>query len=60
LTGDSQALIAALDKLERHHTGLPALSLTAREDGSEDGSMRLLRSHPATSERVGVLLSLAH
>jgi heat shock protein HtpX len=60
LTGDSQALIAALDKLERHHTGLPALFLTAREDGSEDGSMRLLRSHPATSERVGVLLSLAH
>jgi heat shock protein HtpX len=56
LTGDSQALIAALDKLERHHTGFPALSVTA----CEDGPMRLLRSHPATSERVGALLSLAY
>jgi heat shock protein HtpX len=53
LTGDSQALIAALDKLERHHA---VLSATA----CEDGPMRLLRSHPATSERVGALLSLAH
>jgi len=52
LTGDSQALIAALDKLERHHA---VLSATA----CEDGPMRLLRSHPATSERVGALLSLA-
>jgi len=56
LTGDSRALIAALDKLERHHAGLPVLSLTAREDDP----MRLLRSHPATSERVGALLNLAH
>ena len=56
LTGDSRALIAALDKLERHHVGLPVLSLTAREDDP----MRLLRSHPATSERVGALLSFAH
>jgi len=55
LTGDSQALIAALDKLERHHAGFPALSVTAYEDGP----MRLLRSHPATSERVGALLGLA-
>lgn len=53
LTGDSQALIAALDKLERHHA---VLSATA----SEDGPMRLLRSHPATSERIGALLSLVH
>jgi len=53
LTGDSQALIAALDKLERHHA---VLSATA----CEDGPMRLLRSHPATSERVGALLGLAH
>jgi heat shock protein HtpX len=52
LTGDSQALIAALDKLERHHA---VLSATA----CEDGPMRLLRSHPATPERVGALLSLA-
>ena len=56
LTGDSQALIAALDKLERHHAGFPALSVTA----CEDGPMRLLRSHPATSERVGALLSLSY
>ncbi|HXL27988.1 MAG TPA: zinc metalloprotease HtpX [Bradyrhizobium sp.] len=56
LTGDSQALIAALDKLERHHAGFPALSVAA----FEDGPMRLLRSHPATSERVGALLSLAY
>jgi heat shock protein HtpX len=56
LTGDSRALIAALDKLERHHAGLPILSLTARDDDP----MRFLRSHPATSERVGALLSLAH
>jgi heat shock protein HtpX len=53
LTGDSQALIAALDKLERHHAILSAVAC-------EDGPMRLLRSHPATSERVGALLSLAH
>ena len=56
LTGDSQALIAALDKLERHHAGFPALPVATREEGP----MRLLRSHPATSERVGALLSLAY
>src|SRR6266700_4164915 len=56
LTGNLQALIAALDKLERHHVGFPALPVAAYEDGP----MRLLRSHPATSERVGALLSLAH
>lgn len=56
LTGNSQALIAALDKLERHHAGFPVLPVAA----CEDGPMRLLRSHPATSERVGALLSLAH
>lgn len=56
LTGDSQALIAALDKLERHHAGFRALSVTA----FEDDPMRLFRSHPATSERVGALLGLAH
>src|SRR5260221_3737649 len=57
LTGDWQALIAALDKLERHHAGLPVLSVAAAR---ENGPMRLLRSHPATSEPVGALLSLAH
>jgi heat shock protein HtpX len=54
LTGDWQALIAALDKLERHHAGFPLPSAAARENCP----MRLLRSHPATSERVGALLSL--
>jgi len=56
LTGDRQALVAALDKLERHHAGFPALPAVGREEDS----MRLLRSHPATSERVGALLSLAY
>jgi heat shock protein HtpX len=56
LTEDSQGLVAALDKLERHHTGSPVLPVAA----FEDGRARLLRSHPATSERVGTLLSLAH
>lgn len=55
LTGDLLGLIAALDKLERHHTGAPVRSFATIEDGS-----RLFRSHPATSERVGTLLSLAH
>jgi hypothetical protein len=56
LTGDVRGLIAALDKLERHHTGCPVAPFAA----VEDGSMHLLRSHPATSERVGTLLSLAY
>jgi heat shock protein HtpX len=56
LTGDLQALIAALGKLERHHAGFPLLSVTA----FEDDPIRLLRSHPATSERVGALLNLAY
>jgi heat shock protein HtpX len=55
LTGDSQALVAALDKLERHHAGFPAPLAASRDDGA----MRLLRSHPATSERVRTLLRLA-
>jgi heat shock protein HtpX len=56
LTGDLYGLVAALDKLERHHTGYPVRPVAA----VEDNSMHLLRSHPATSERVGTLLSLAH
>jgi len=54
LTGDSRALIAALGKLERHHTGSALMSVSAL--GHDP--MRLLRSHPATSERVGTLLNL--
>jgi heat shock protein HtpX len=56
LTGDLAALIAALDKLERHHGGSPV----PPADAFEDGARRLLRSHPATSERVGTLRRLAH
>jgi heat shock protein HtpX len=55
LTGNSRALIAALDKLERHHAGpVPAPASAFGHD-----PMRLLRSHPVTSERVGTLLRLA-
>lgn len=56
LTGDSRALIAALDKLEHHHTG----SAPNRTSAFRHDPMRLLRSHPATSERVGTLLNLAY
>jgi len=56
LTGDWQALIAALEKLEHHHSGFAAQPRSA----PENGPTRLLRSHPATSERVGALLSLAY
>jgi heat shock protein HtpX len=55
LTGDSRALIAALDKLERHHTSSTQIPVSA----FGHDPMRLLRSHPATSERVCTLLSLA-
>lgn len=55
LTEDLNGLVGALDKLERHHTGFPIMSNAAIDDG-----WRLLRTHPATSERVGSLLSLAH
>src|SRR5258707_1892283 len=56
LTGDSQGLIAALDKLELHHAGFPAPGAASRDDGAT----RLLRSHPATSERVRTLRNLLH
>jgi len=56
LTEDSHGLVAALDKLERHHTGAPVPRVAAREDNP----MRFLRSHPATAERVGTLLSLSY
>ena len=56
LTRDSRGLVAALDKLERHHTGLPVRPAAA----FEDSPMRFFRSHPATSERVGALLGLAY
>jgi heat shock protein HtpX len=55
LTGDSRALIAALGKLERHHGSAPMSVSAFGHD-----PMRLLRSHPATSERVDTLLNLAY
>jgi heat shock protein HtpX len=55
LTGDLRGLVAALDKLERHHSGVPVLPIAIIQDGSH-----LLRSHPATLERVSTLLGLVH
>jgi heat shock protein HtpX len=46
------ALIAALRKLEHHHAA------SAPPPAAPDG-LRFLRSHPATGERVGLLLRLA-
>jgi len=48
LTGDSRALIAALDKLERHHAGFSG----AARNFTRGWYNALLCSHPATSERV--------
>jgi heat shock protein HtpX len=56
LIDDPQALVAALHKLERHHTGLPVMAAVSPAESSE----RFLSSHPATAERVGLLLRLAH
>jgi heat shock protein HtpX len=49
------AFVAALQKLERHHTGTPAMAFAPRADGLG----QFLSSHPATGERVGALLRLA-
>jgi heat shock protein HtpX len=56
LIDDAQALVAALHKLEHHHTGSPFMSAAT----PESTMLGFLRSHPATWERVGTLLSLAH
>jgi heat shock protein HtpX len=50
-----QALVTALGKLEQFH----APSWFGALQAVEDGVARLLRSHPATSERVGLLVRLA-
>jgi heat shock protein HtpX len=55
LIDDAGSLISALHKLEHFHTG-PQLPSQA---AFENGLLRFLRSHPATSERVGLLLRLA-
>jgi heat shock protein HtpX len=56
LIDDPQAFVAALLKLERHHGAGHAMSGTK----TNDSLMRLLHSHPATSERVNTLQMLAH
>jgi heat shock protein HtpX len=55
LIDDAQDLVAALHKLERHHTGSPSTYVAA-----ESPILRFLRSHPGTRERLGNLASLAH
>ncbi|HVX75547.1 MAG TPA: M48 family metalloprotease [Bradyrhizobium sp.] len=55
-TGDSRGLIAALAKLEHHHNGAKIPTTPS----FEDGSARLLRSHPATCERVSTLRAFSH
>jgi heat shock protein HtpX len=55
LIDDPHALVNALHKLECFHSG----STFPLQATIEDGLVRLLRSHPATSERVGRLLRLA-
>jgi heat shock protein HtpX len=55
LIDDPRSFVTALHKLEHFHPmrGLPS------QAALENGLARLLRSHPATSERVGILLRLA-
>jgi heat shock protein HtpX len=55
LVDDPRALVAALAKLERHHTNSP-FAFTAAPSSS---LMGYLRSHPATAERVSMIMSLA-
>lgn len=56
LIDDPRSLVTALHKLEDFHSGIQFPSPAAMECET----VRFLRSHPATSERVGVLLRLAH
>jgi heat shock protein HtpX len=49
------ALVAALNKLEHFHATAQLIPMHAMEDGVA----RLLRSHPTTYERVGLLAQLA-
>jgi heat shock protein HtpX len=53
---DPRALVTALGKLERHHAG--SYPVSPRQP-SDDFFSRFLRSHPATWERVNLLLKLA-
>jgi heat shock protein HtpX len=51
-----QALATALNKLEAFHANSQPIPLQA----VEDSAARLLRSHPATWERIGLLAQLAY
>lgn len=53
LIDDPHALVAALRKLEHHHATAAPPPPAAPE------GLRFLRSHPATGERVGLLMRLA-
>lgn len=55
LTGDTHAMVAALRKMEQHHSRAPKAAVAA----FDDDAMRFLRTHPATSQRVDTLLGLA-
>jgi heat shock protein HtpX len=55
LVDDPRSLVAALNKLERHHTD-SSFAFEAAPSGSLLG---YLRSHPATAERVSIIMSLA-
>jgi heat shock protein HtpX len=50
------AFVAALNKLEHFHSNAQLIPMQA----FEDGVARLLRSHPTTYERVGLLAQLAY
>jgi heat shock protein HtpX len=56
LIGDPNMLVNALHKLERHHFGHLPVPLAPQPHAN---IRRLLRSHPATAERVGRLLGFA-
>ncbi len=55
LIDDPLAFVAALQKLEQHHTGMSVMAVAPRADDP----VQFLNSHPATGERVGTLLRLA-
>jgi heat shock protein HtpX len=55
LIDNPQALVSALYKLERHHSA----ACDPKEIRMQNGLSELMRSHPATWERVGMLRWLA-
>jgi heat shock protein HtpX len=68
ISGDPQALAAALEKIERYARGLP---LTAADQHPETAQMMIINplagggvaglfsTHPATQERIARLLAMA-